>query len=122
MAIDTLIFDFDGVIIDTETPDFQTWQEIFHAHGVEFEMDWWTQFIGGSVEVSEIFQKLEDGSGSRVKTSRRQAAAALWAFPAPGARECDLLRALLGRPGFAPAVPGFGSSDCRSCPSHLLAA
>ena len=51
-----------------------------------------------------------------------EAAAALWAFPAPGARECDLLRALLARPGFAPAVPGFGSSDCRSCASHLLAA
>ena len=70
MAIDTLIFDFDGVIIDTETPDFQTWQEVFHAHGVEFEMGWWTQFIGGSVEVSEIFQKLEDRSGSPVDRSQ----------------------------------------------------
>ncbi len=51
-----------------------------------------------------------------------EAAAALWAFPGPGARECDLLRSLLARPGFAPAMPGFGSSDCRSCESHLLAA
>ena len=32
--IDTLIFDFDGVIIDTETPDYDTWQEVFHSHGV----------------------------------------------------------------------------------------
>ena len=35
--IDTLIFDFDGVIIDTETPDFDTWQKVFQDYGVELE-------------------------------------------------------------------------------------
>ena len=69
MAIDTLIFDIDGVIIDTETPDFQTWQEVFRTHGVEFEMEWWTQFIGASVQNGDIFQRLEDLSGSPVDRS-----------------------------------------------------
>ena len=40
MAIDALIFDFDGVIIDTETLDFQTWQEVFRARRADFEMEW----------------------------------------------------------------------------------
>ena len=39
MAIDALIFDFDGVIIDTEIPYIQTWQEVFRTHGVDFEME-----------------------------------------------------------------------------------
>ena len=50
------------------------------------------------------------------------AAAGLWAFPAPGGRECALIDALLARPGFETAVPGFGSSDCRRCAGHLLVA
>ena len=28
-----LIFDFDGLIVDTELPAFQTWQEIYQAYG-----------------------------------------------------------------------------------------
>ena len=50
-----------------------------------------------------------------------EAAVARRGFPAPAAGECTLLRALLARPGFRAPVPGFGSSDCRGCASHLLA-
>ncbi len=39
----------------------------------------------------------------------------------PGGRECDLLDRLLEAPGAAVPVPGFGSSDCRACPAHLVA-
>ncbi len=39
----------------------------------------------------------------------------------PGGRECDLVRELLERPGASVPVPGFGSSDCRACPAHLVA-
>ncbi len=38
-----------------------------------------------------------------------------------GARECDLVRDLLEVPGASVPVPGFGSSDCRTCPAHLVA-
>jgi len=36
-----------------------------------------------------------------------------------GGRECDLVGELLARGGRA-VLPGFGSSDCRRCPAHLL--
>lgn len=39
----------------------------------------------------------------------------------PGGSECALLAALLALPEVSVPVPGFGSSDCRSCPAHLVA-
>ncbi len=36
-----------------------------------------------------------------------------------GGRECDLAGELLAGGGLA-LLPGFGSSDCRTCPAHLL--
>lgn len=37
----------------------------------------------------------------------------------PGGRECDLVAALLSDGATVP-VDGFGSSDCRDCPAHLV--
>ncbi len=36
------------------------------------------------------------------------------------ATECDLVRRDLESERWVVAAPGFGSSDCRSCPAHLL--
>lgn len=45
-----LIFDFDGLILDTETPEFTAWQEIFRLHGAELKLEEWLPCIGtGSV-------------------------------------------------------------------------
>ena len=43
------------------------------------------------------------------------------ALALPGMGECDVLGTLLALPGVTVPVPGFGSSDCRACPAHLLA-
>jgi len=42
------------------------------------------------------------------------------ALVAANASECDVVDKLLGSERFAVPVPGFGSSDCSRCPSHLL--
>ena len=34
--------------------------------------------------------------------------------------ECNLVERLAGAGASAP-IPGFGGSDCRTCPAHLLA-
>jgi Uri superfamily endonuclease len=44
------------------------------------------------------------------------------AFALPGMAECEIVGSLLALPGVTVPVPGFGSSDCRTCPAHLLAA
>ena len=43
-----LIFDFDGLILDTETPEFDVLQEIYAEYGTELSIEKWGQVIGGS--------------------------------------------------------------------------
>lgn len=47
MTLQALIFDFDGLILDTETPEVEVWQAIFHEHGHELPVDEWAKTIGG---------------------------------------------------------------------------
>ena len=37
-----------------------------------------------------------------------------------GGSECAIVSRLAALPGFSLPLPGFGSSDCRCCASHLL--
>jgi len=46
--IKALIFDFDGLILDTETPDYIVWQEIYAEHGASLPIELWGQLIGGA--------------------------------------------------------------------------
>jgi HAD superfamily hydrolase (TIGR01509 family) len=41
-----LIFDFDGLIVDTEGPIFRAWQRIYREHGQELPLDRWLTIIG----------------------------------------------------------------------------
>jgi HAD superfamily hydrolase (TIGR01509 family) len=41
-----LIFDFDGLILDTERPEVETWREVFRQHGCEFPDSWWMEALG----------------------------------------------------------------------------
>ena len=41
-----MIFDFDGLILDTETPEFVSWQEAYAAHGASLDLSRWSQVIG----------------------------------------------------------------------------
>ena len=47
VAIKALIFDFDGLILDTETPEYQVWQNIYREHGFELPHAEWGKIIGG---------------------------------------------------------------------------
>ncbi len=42
-----LIFDFDGLILDTETPEVLVWQSIYKEHGFELPVHEWEKTIGG---------------------------------------------------------------------------
>ncbi len=41
-----VVFDFDGLILDTEVPVYDAWQEIYGEHGVTLAFDKWAQCIG----------------------------------------------------------------------------
>jgi HAD superfamily hydrolase (TIGR01509 family) len=44
--IKALVFDFDGLILETETPAYQSWTEIYREHGHELPRDRWLEYIG----------------------------------------------------------------------------
>ena len=50
MALDALIFDFDGLILDTEWSDFVSVGEVFAAHGVDLPLDEWRDGVGTIAE------------------------------------------------------------------------
>ena len=47
LRIKALIFDFDGLILDTETPEYQVWQTLYREHGFELPHEEWGKTIGG---------------------------------------------------------------------------
>jgi len=45
--VQALIFDFDGLVLDTETPEFLVWQSIYTEHGFEIPAHEWEKTVGG---------------------------------------------------------------------------
>jgi HAD superfamily hydrolase (TIGR01509 family) len=46
MAIRALVFDFDGLILDTEGPIYRCWAEVYEHHGQTLELGLWQTTIG----------------------------------------------------------------------------
>jgi HAD superfamily hydrolase (TIGR01509 family) len=58
-----VLFDFDGLILDTECPEFISWQEIFDRHGLALPLETWVAHTGkgagvGSFSPSEALETL----------------------------------------------------------------
>jgi HAD superfamily hydrolase (TIGR01509 family) len=46
VALRALLFDFDGLIIDTETPSLASWRKLYDEHGQELTLERWSAAIG----------------------------------------------------------------------------
>ena len=69
--IHALIFDFDGLIIDTETPAFESWREIFAEHGHDLTLTMWEDALGRGTGVG--FDALEHLAAAVGDTFDREA-------------------------------------------------
>lgn len=58
-VIKALIFDFDGLILDTEVPEFTVWRDIYAAHGQELALATWAACIGTADLVFDPYADLE---------------------------------------------------------------
>ncbi|MCU1467915.1 MAG: family hydrolase [Actinomycetia bacterium] len=59
MTIEALVFDFDGLILDTEGPVFTSWQEEFAAHGCPpLSIEEWSAEIGtvGGLDLVDLIR------------------------------------------------------------------
>jgi HAD superfamily hydrolase (TIGR01509 family) len=64
-GIRALIFDFDGLILETEGPIFQSWQELYQAHNRQLSWETWATIIGtNEIEVGyDPLAELEKQTG-----------------------------------------------------------
>lgn len=72
--IQAVVFDFDGLILDSETHEFATVCELFAEHGAELTMPVWAQCIGRDAGFFDPYGYLEELTGKAVD---RDALAAL---------------------------------------------
>ncbi len=98
MAIRGLLFDFDGLLVDTETPSRLVWEELYREHGHELPQDRWATLIGTIGAPFDPFGHLEELVGRRLDeqalTTRRRA------------REYELIDLEELRPGVEEAANG----------------
>ena len=69
-----VIFDLDGTILDTETPEFVSWQEAYAAHGVSLAQAVWSQAIGTTDSGWDPYVHLETLLGGPVDRATIRAA------------------------------------------------
>jgi HAD superfamily hydrolase (TIGR01509 family) len=63
-VIQALVFDFDGLILDTETPEAGIWQDLYTRHGQEFSLDDWVRsVVGATVDNLDPVVQLERLTG-----------------------------------------------------------
>jgi putative hydrolase of the HAD superfamily len=67
-----VIFDFDGLLLETEGPTFQSWAETYEAHGVPLSLDEWSLTIG-RVDHPDPWEELQRRLGRRLDDSVRDA-------------------------------------------------
>ena len=64
--IQGIIFDFDGVILDTEMSAYETWLEIYQEYGCDLPFSTWAICIGGSPQLFDPCAYLEEQIGRPV--------------------------------------------------------
>ena len=60
MTIKGIIFDFDGLICDTETPELRAWEALFADHGLIFPFERYQESIGAVYNDESPFIFLEE--------------------------------------------------------------
>jgi HAD superfamily hydrolase (TIGR01509 family) len=46
VALRALVFDFDGLILDTERPAYEAWRHVYQAHGCDLSIEEWADCLG----------------------------------------------------------------------------
>lgn len=89
--IEVLIFDFDGLVINTEGPVYESWQELFRSYGLELSFDKWVSTVGSSDAEFDPYAELDRLLGHPVD----------WQIVGPRRREreLELIEKLPLRPG-----------------------
>jgi putative hydrolase of the HAD superfamily len=90
-TLKALVFDFDGLIADTETLDWEVWAEEWERHGLELPMDDWLKGIGAgpgewspTVRLEAALGRPFDKEAAAMRTRDRLMEKCLTLTPRPG--------------------------------------
>ena len=61
--IRALVFDFDGLILDTEEPVYRSWLEVYREHGEELPFERWVEIVGSTTATFHPQHHLEERIG-----------------------------------------------------------
>ena len=64
MTIKALVFDFDGLILDTEVPIYQSWRELCQSNGYDLTLEDWQICLGSAEGTASFFDNLADLLGN----------------------------------------------------------
>jgi HAD superfamily hydrolase (TIGR01509 family) len=101
------VFDFDGLILDTEVPAFESWREVYASFGATLPLEHWAKAIGSGQgdQVFDPYAYLEEQIGRSID----RAAVRL----DYRARKDERLRREPARPGVAAFLAKARSLDLR---------
>jgi HAD superfamily hydrolase (TIGR01509 family) len=68
-----VIFDFDGTILDTESPTFLAWQRVYDAHGQVLTFEEYSAAIGSDYNAFDPRRTLEERCGQQLDWERLDA-------------------------------------------------
>jgi HAD superfamily hydrolase (TIGR01509 family) len=115
------IFDFDGLILDTEGPILQSWQELYQSYGSQISLEDWGKIVGSGEVFFDPVQELERRVGreldwEKIEPDRRLREQQLIASETPLPGVSELLHAAK-QAGIKVALAS--SSTCDWVEGHL---
>jgi beta-phosphoglucomutase-like phosphatase (HAD superfamily) len=101
--LEAVLFDFDGVIVDTEGPAYQSWSELYASFGPQLPLATWSSAIGtvGAFDAKAHLEALIGRPLSHLDVERR------------GRRKVELVAMQGLRPGIAALVHEAASSGIK---------
>ncbi len=76
--IKALVFDFDGLLVDTEVPIFRAWQRIYREHGQELPLERWLTIIGTAAGPFDPVIDLAEKTGAKLVEAELKALEVLY--------------------------------------------
>lgn len=65
--IQAIVFDCDGLIIDTEMPYYEAFREVYQGHGVDLPLETYVQCVGSSFDQFNPYDYLEECIGRPIR-------------------------------------------------------
>lgn len=65
--IKALLFDFDGLILETEGPIYEAWLEVYQSYGLHLPLSLWATIIGTNGDFFNPYRYLEEQLGAPVE-------------------------------------------------------